>query len=208
MTDRPWALLVRKRARARASRAGSISPACWARTTARWKVIPLPQPADWRNDRGLKLAIRTDRPRADAGVYVAVREADGSWYYHAWASDLTEARNEGIALFEDFSPPEHMSPPEGGYFDENGRLDLDQVLKTLGEHGITRLLVEGGPTVAASFVAENLVDEALLLRSEKTIGEDGIGALEGMPLEALTGRLVSRGRERLGADMFEDFARG
>jgi diaminohydroxyphosphoribosylaminopyrimidine deaminase/5-amino-6-(5-phosphoribosylamino)uracil reductase len=92
--------------------------------------------------------------------------------------------------------------------ESDGRLDLDQVLKTLGEQGITRLLVEGGPTVAASFVAENLVDEALLLRSEKTIGEDGIGALEGMPLEALTGRLVSRGRERLGADMFEDFARG
>lgn len=88
-----------------------------------------------------------------------------------------------------------------------GRLDLDQILKTLSEQGVTRLLVEGGPTVAASFVAADLVDEAILLRSEKTIGETGIGALEGMPLEALTGRLVARGRERVGADTVEDFAR-
>ena len=92
--------------------------------------------------------------------------------------------------------------------DENdGRLDLEQVLGTLGEHGITRLLVEGGPTVAASFVAANLVDEALLLRSEKMIGDAGIAPLEGMPLEALTGRLFSRGGEKIGTDTLEDFAR-
>jgi diaminohydroxyphosphoribosylaminopyrimidine deaminase/5-amino-6-(5-phosphoribosylamino)uracil reductase len=34
------------------------------------------------------------------------------------------------------------------------------VLKTLGEQGITRLMVEGGPIVAAAFVAADLVDEA------------------------------------------------
>ena len=46
--------------------------------------------------------------------------------------------------------------------DNDGRLDLHQVLKTLSEQGITRLMVEGGPTVAASFVAADLVDEAVL----------------------------------------------
>jgi diaminohydroxyphosphoribosylaminopyrimidine deaminase/5-amino-6-(5-phosphoribosylamino)uracil reductase len=91
--------------------------------------------------------------------------------------------------------------------DNDGRLDLHQVLKTLVEQGITRLMVEGGPTVAASFVAADLVDEAFLLRGEKTIGADGIDPLEGMPLEALTGRLRSSGSEKLGADMLESFAR-
>ncbi|HEX9071402.1 MAG TPA: dihydrofolate reductase family protein, partial [Pseudolabrys sp.] len=85
--------------------------------------------------------------------------------------------------------------------------DLHQVLETLVEQGITRLMVEGGPTVAASFVAADLVDEAFLLRGEKTIGADGIDPLEGMPLEALTGRLRSSGSEKLGADMLESFAR-
>src|SRR5512143_2794750 len=47
--------------------------------------------------------------------------------------------------------------------DTDGRLDLHQVLKTLAEQGITRLMVEGGPTVAASFVAADLVDEAFVL---------------------------------------------
>ncbi len=91
--------------------------------------------------------------------------------------------------------------------DSNGRLDLDAVLKVLAEQGITRLLVEGGPTLAASFVNADLVDEALLLRVEKTVGADGIDALEGMPLTALTERLQARGSERLGADIVETYER-
>ena len=49
-----------------------------------------------------------------------------------------------------------------------GRLDLAAVLRLLAERGITRLMVEGGPMVAASFVAADLVDEAALFRSAKT----------------------------------------
>ncbi|MGA7390689.1 MAG: bifunctional diaminohydroxyphosphoribosylaminopyrimidine deaminase/5-amino-6-(5-phosphoribosylamino)uracil reductase RibD [Pseudolabrys sp.] len=89
----------------------------------------------------------------------------------------------------------------------DSRLDLHQVLKTLAEQGITRLMVEGGPTVAASFVAADLVDEASLLRGEKSIGAGGIDPLEGMSLEALTGRLTSRGSEMLGTDTLECFTR-
>jgi len=91
--------------------------------------------------------------------------------------------------------------------DRNGRLNLDEVLKVLAEQGITRLMVEGGPIVAAAFVAADLVDEAVLLRAEKTIGADGIDALEGMALSALTERLHARGAERLGADTIETFER-
>ncbi|MSP31792.1 MAG: bifunctional diaminohydroxyphosphoribosylaminopyrimidine deaminase/5-amino-6-(5-phosphoribosylamino)uracil reductase RibD [Pseudolabrys sp.] len=91
--------------------------------------------------------------------------------------------------------------------DKDGKLDLDAVLKVLSEQGITRLMVEGGPIVAASFVAAGLVDAAVLLRAEKTIGADGIDALEGMPLSALTGKLTSRGSEKLGADTAETFER-
>jgi diaminohydroxyphosphoribosylaminopyrimidine deaminase/5-amino-6-(5-phosphoribosylamino)uracil reductase len=69
-------------------------------------------------------------------------------------------------------------------------------------------LVEGGPIVASSFVAANLVDEAILVRSEKTIGDTGIDPLEGMPLEAMTGRLTLHGSEKLATDTIENFVRG
>ena len=90
--------------------------------------------------------------------------------------------------------------------DTQGRLDLDEVLKKLAAEGITRLMVEGGPTVAASFVAADLVDEFVLLKGAKEIG-DGIGPLEGMTLDTLTGKLTLDGTEPLGADTFEHYVR-
>jgi diaminohydroxyphosphoribosylaminopyrimidine deaminase/5-amino-6-(5-phosphoribosylamino)uracil reductase len=91
----------------------------------------------------------------------------------------------------------------------HGRPDLAAVLKLLAARGITRLMVEGGPTVAAAFIAADLVDEAALLRAPVTIGPDGIDALAGLPLTALTQspRLRSRGIEPAGPDRVEMFER-
>jgi diaminohydroxyphosphoribosylaminopyrimidine deaminase/5-amino-6-(5-phosphoribosylamino)uracil reductase len=89
------------------------------------------------------------------------------------------------------------------------RRDLAAALKLIAARGITRLMVEGGPTVAAAFVTAGLVDEAVLLRSSAAIGPDGIDALEGLPLTALTqsAQLRSRGVERLDGDTVETFER-
>ena len=91
--------------------------------------------------------------------------------------------------------------------DVNGRLDVDEVLKALAGEGVTRLMVEGGPTVAASVVAAGKVDEAVLVRGDKEIGATGIDALEGMPLETLTEGLRMHTSERLGSDMIETYER-
>jgi diaminohydroxyphosphoribosylaminopyrimidine deaminase/5-amino-6-(5-phosphoribosylamino)uracil reductase len=90
-----------------------------------------------------------------------------------------------------------------------GRLDIAAVLHALAARGITRLMVEGGPTVAAAFVMADLVDEVALLRGPNPIGPDGIDALEGLPLVALTGSrcLRSRGIEAIGEDTIETFER-
>lgn len=88
-----------------------------------------------------------------------------------------------------------------------GRIGLAAALRELGRRGITRLLVEGGPIVAAAFVQADLVDEAVLFRSPKIIGPDGIDALEGLPLSVLTERMQSSGIETLGADSVEFFTR-
>jgi diaminohydroxyphosphoribosylaminopyrimidine deaminase/5-amino-6-(5-phosphoribosylamino)uracil reductase len=89
------------------------------------------------------------------------------------------------------------------------RLDLAEVLGLLAHRGITRLMVEGGPIVAAALVAENLVDEAVLLHSRQSVGADGIDALEGLPLTALTRspHLNARAIESFGEDMVETFER-
>jgi diaminohydroxyphosphoribosylaminopyrimidine deaminase/5-amino-6-(5-phosphoribosylamino)uracil reductase len=90
-----------------------------------------------------------------------------------------------------------------------GRLDLAAVLQALVSRGITRLMVEGGPIVAASFVQADLVDEVALFRRTHPIGADGIDALDGLPLTAVTQspRLRSCGVEAVGEDMLEMFWR-
>ncbi len=88
-------------------------------------------------------------------------------------------------------------------------LDIAAVLKLLAGRGITRLMVEGGPTLAAGFVAAELVDEAVLFHSPTIVGPDGIDALDGLPLAALTqsGLLRHLATEPIGADRCDVFER-
>jgi diaminohydroxyphosphoribosylaminopyrimidine deaminase/5-amino-6-(5-phosphoribosylamino)uracil reductase len=82
-------------------------------------------------------------------------------------------------------------------------------LRLLADKGITRLLVEGGPIVATSFLNADLIDEAVLLRGPQTIGPAAIDALDGLPLEALTAsaRLKLSGQDKLGPDTIHFYER-
>lgn len=60
---------------------------------------------------------------------------------------------------------------------EAGGLKLDQVLAALAERGITRLLVEGGPSVQKSFLADGHVDLIYRYRAPKPLGAGRPGAL-------------------------------
>ncbi|MGD0332497.1 MAG: bifunctional diaminohydroxyphosphoribosylaminopyrimidine deaminase/5-amino-6-(5-phosphoribosylamino)uracil reductase RibD [Xanthobacteraceae bacterium] len=84
----------------------------------------------------------------------------------------------------------------------DGRLDLGAVLELIAARGVTRLMVEGGPTLAAALLAADLIDEAMLFRSPKVVGSDGVDALDGLPLTALTQspRLKCVISEPVGAD--------
>jgi diaminohydroxyphosphoribosylaminopyrimidine deaminase/5-amino-6-(5-phosphoribosylamino)uracil reductase len=90
-----------------------------------------------------------------------------------------------------------------------GGLDLHAVLQALGSRGITRLMVEAGPRLSAAFLRADLVDEAYLLRGPDSIGADGIDALDGLPLSALTGstKLREIGSEQVGTDTHVHFER-
>jgi diaminohydroxyphosphoribosylaminopyrimidine deaminase/5-amino-6-(5-phosphoribosylamino)uracil reductase len=90
-----------------------------------------------------------------------------------------------------------------------GGLDLPAVLRELARRGITRLMVEGGAQLAGQLVARGLVDEARLFQTEVAIGADGVDALEGQPLTAITASAMfaKSGAERIGADRLTIYQR-
>jgi diaminohydroxyphosphoribosylaminopyrimidine deaminase/5-amino-6-(5-phosphoribosylamino)uracil reductase len=58
--------------------------------------------------------------------------------------------------------------------DAHGMLGVRDALETLASRGITRVLVEGGPTAARAFLDADLIDEAVIYRGAKPVGEDGL----------------------------------
>jgi hypothetical protein len=95
---------------------------------ARWTMLPLETSLDLR-DRDLLITVSTEKPRRDAGVYLAIMEADGSWYYRPWACDLTQPRNTGAVAPDAWEPAEWVAPfsPAGRTTDENPLPDLDNI---------------------------------------------------------------------------------
>ncbi|HIC95305.1 TPA: RibD family protein, partial [Candidatus Bipolaricaulota bacterium] len=62
----------------------------------------------------------------------------------------------------------------------DGRVDLEGLLKRLGDEGLDSLLIEGGPTVAASFLEADLVDKVVFFIAPKIIGgEEAPSAIGG-----------------------------
>lgn len=120
-----------------------------------------------------------------------------------WACCATDAPSEREALLSD------LGVIVVRVARANGTLDLPGVLHALSERGITRLMVEGGPKVAASFLRADLVDEAVLLHGPAAIGPDGIDPLDGLALEALTAsaKLRPYGSETSGQDRIERYGR-
>ncbi|XRG79076.1 bifunctional diaminohydroxyphosphoribosylaminopyrimidine deaminase/5-amino-6-(5-phosphoribosylamino)uracil reductase RibD [Rossellomorea sp. GAMAL-10_SWC] len=66
------------------------------------------------------------------------------------------------------------------------RVDLNEMLKVLGEHSISSLLVEGGGEVNASFMSQNLVDKVIVYLAPKLIGgKNAPTFLEGTGLDKM-----------------------
>jgi diaminohydroxyphosphoribosylaminopyrimidine deaminase / 5-amino-6-(5-phosphoribosylamino)uracil reductase len=92
--------------------------------------------------------------------------------------------------------------------EKDGRLDLREVLQLLARRGITRLMVEGGPSVASALVEADLIDEALFFHSSMVIGEEGVPALEPRAAKLLNQNLKRVSSEPVGPDRQEMFERG
>ena len=92
--------------------------------------------------------------------------------------------------------------------EKNGRLDLHAVLNLLAARGITRLMVEPGPTLASGLIEADLIDEAVFFHSPMVIGDGGLPSLEPHTVRLFDERLKRVSSEPVGPDRQESFERG
>ncbi|GAB4572164.1 MAG: bifunctional diaminohydroxyphosphoribosylaminopyrimidine deaminase/5-amino-6-(5-phosphoribosylamino)uracil reductase RibD [Rhodothalassiaceae bacterium] len=94
--------------------------------------------------------------------------------------------------------------------DEAGRPRIDDLLCRLAELGITRLLVEGGATVAGAFLAAGAVDRLYHYRAPVAFGGDGLAAIAPLGVTSPSGapRFLPLSERRLGEDRLDLYARG
>jgi diaminohydroxyphosphoribosylaminopyrimidine deaminase/5-amino-6-(5-phosphoribosylamino)uracil reductase len=85
-----------------------------------------------------------------------------------------------------------------------GRVSIPLLLKSLAERDVLSLMVEGGPTLAGSFVAEELVDRYLFYVGPQLMGSEGTrGLFEGWSAPSIKDarRLRVVSVRRLGKDL-------
>jgi diaminohydroxyphosphoribosylaminopyrimidine deaminase/5-amino-6-(5-phosphoribosylamino)uracil reductase len=94
--------------------------------------------------------------------------------------------------------------------DESGdRVNLPRMLDILGERGIVDLLVEGGPSLATSFLGDGLVDCGVVYVAARLAGGRGRGVFDGV--FASVGDLHEvrfTGISRVGPDLRIEFQKG
>jgi diaminohydroxyphosphoribosylaminopyrimidine deaminase/5-amino-6-(5-phosphoribosylamino)uracil reductase len=66
--------------------------------------------------------------------------------------------------------------------DEDGGLELIEVLDVLGKHGICSVLVEGGAKVHGCFLKKSLVDRVMLFMAPIIAGSEGNSLVDGFPV--------------------------
>ncbi len=88
--------------------------------------------------------------------------------------------------------------------DATGQVQARAALQALADRGLTRVLCEGGGQLAASLVAERLVDDLATYQAGALIGADGRAGLGALGLAALADapRLTLRETQTVGADLF------
>lgn len=90
--------------------------------------------------------------------------------------------------------------------DAADRVDVGEALRLLAQRGITRVLCEGGPTLADALAAAGSVDEAVLITGSQRIGH-GVPALGPHLRDALEGSLRHRESALAGADQIDVYER-
>jgi diaminohydroxyphosphoribosylaminopyrimidine deaminase/5-amino-6-(5-phosphoribosylamino)uracil reductase len=88
----------------------------------------------------------------------------------------------------------------------DGQLDLADAMASLSQRGLTRVLCEGGPSLAEALAAADLIDECVLITSDHDADGDVQGIRPG--LAAALARMIPLLPERAGGDRIETYERG
>lgn len=93
--------------------------------------------------------------------------------------------------------------------DDAGHPDARAMASELASRGLTRVLIEGGGTLAASFLAAGLVDEVAWFHAPRIIGGDGRAAAAAMAIDSVAAApLFSRQAvNEVGGDLMELYSR-
>jgi diaminohydroxyphosphoribosylaminopyrimidine deaminase/5-amino-6-(5-phosphoribosylamino)uracil reductase len=88
-------------------------------------------------------------------------------------------------------------------------VDPAAALAALGAAGLTRVLAEGGASIAASLLRGGLVDRLAWFQAPAVLGGDGLPAVQAMGIAALTGlhRFQRVADRPVGDDLLSEFAR-
>ena len=104
----------------------------------------------------------------------------------------------------DATPPRYPAGVEARQVacDADGRLPLEAVLQSLARDGVTRVLVEGGPTIASALLDADLADEVVIGRGKEPLGPTGRKPFGEHGLELLddTGRWQLTTSRMIGTD--------
>jgi diaminohydroxyphosphoribosylaminopyrimidine deaminase / 5-amino-6-(5-phosphoribosylamino)uracil reductase len=76
--------------------------------------------------------------------------------------------------------------------EENGRIDVLNLVKKLGDMEITSVLVEGGSEVAASFLKKGIVDKIVFFYAPKIIGGEGVSMVGRLKISEVKNALSIR----------------
>lgn len=85
--------------------------------------------------------------------------------------------------------------------DAQGQVALDEMLRHLGERGLTRVFCEGGPALADALAGADLIDELVLITGRSARGQGDVPAL-GLALQDRMDELRLTGDEQVGPDLF------
>lgn len=91
----------------------------------------------------------------------------------------------------------------------DGHLDPQAIAQTLADRGVTRVLIEGGGVLAASFLRAGLIDRVVWFHAPKIIGSDGREAVAVAGVRELVDALpfARRGVHQMGNDIVEAYER-
>jgi diaminohydroxyphosphoribosylaminopyrimidine deaminase/5-amino-6-(5-phosphoribosylamino)uracil reductase len=88
-------------------------------------------------------------------------------------------------------------------------VDLEQALKRLAERGITRVLAEGGASIAAALLRADLVDRIAWFHAPSVMGGDGLPAAQAFGAERLSAipKFIRMSATPMGVDMLTELRR-